>query len=115
MAPENMPNNWNGTNCWQVVKGSYEDLGKEEQKKVGSATSKEEVNEADVIVNICAANKNEQDAWMNAIRDFHNCEIKTMVEKVEKNDDSMRKFIDEDEFIEQERQEKDEEEIEEID
>jgi len=30
MAPENMPNNWNGTNCWQVVKGSYEDLGKEE-------------------------------------------------------------------------------------
>lgn len=100
MAPENIPHNWNATNCWQVVKGDYEDVGKEEQKKIGENTQKNEIKEEDVIVNICASNKNEQDAWMNAIRDFHNCEIKTMVEKPDKSEDGMRKFIDEDEFIE---------------
>lgn len=80
IKPNNVPKKWEAVNCWQVVRGvkKANSEGKEEkEEKVGeNEEGGEEIDEDKIIVDLCASDHSEMEGWMNAIRDFHNCEIK---------------------------------------
>lgn len=84
IEPNNVPKKWESINCWQVVRGvkkanidggNKED--KEDKEKLGeNEEGGEEIDNDKIIVDLCAGDHSEMEGWMNAIRDFHNCDIK---------------------------------------
>lgn len=49
---------------------------KPEKEKIGEPTEGgEELDDSKIIVDLCAADHHEMEGWMNAIKDFHNCDI----------------------------------------
>lgn len=82
-----------------------------EKEKVGdNEEGGDELDDSKIIVDLCAADHNEMEQWMNAIKDFHNCDI---VEGPEQKVINILKppSITQDEIIESERAAKDEEDI----
>lgn len=104
----NVPQKWQGTHCWEIIKGSKEDS----KEKMKEDEKKDDEAESDVIVSICASGDFERDMWMQSIRDFHNCEVKEGPPEKTDSANSMKAQMDQDIVIEKEREAKDQEEIE---
>lgn len=64
-----------------------------------------------MLTSLCAADDLEMNRWMNAIKDFHNCEVKEGPNQQPAIVNQMKKQMDEDVIIEKERDAKDQEEI----
>lgn len=110
LKPSNQPLDWEGTHCWQVIKGT-------QQKKIGEASkkdSKEEKENENVMASFCAVDDTEMNKWMNAIQNFHNCDVKVGPVGA-KGSNKLTVTMDRDIVIEQERDAKDQEEIKKLD
>lgn len=122
IKPNNVPKKWEAVNCWQVVRGvakMKDPSGKDkdgkdkkgEKEKVGdNEEGGEELDDSKIIVDLCAADHREMEQWMNAIKDFHNCDI------IEGPTQKLLTILKppsttQDEIIESERAAKDEEDI----
>lgn len=54
-----------------------EDKEKKKEEKVGETEEGgDEIENDKIIVDLCASDHSEMEGWMNAIKDFHNCDIK---------------------------------------
>lgn len=124
IKPNNVPKKWEAVNCWQVVRGvkkanseGGEDKDKEQEKeeKLGDNEEGGDELEADkIMVDLCASDHGEMEGWMNAIKDFHNCDIKEgQAQKLTATTDPNNNT--QDEIIEMEREAKDQEDIVQID
>ena len=112
LKKSNVPLNWNSTHCWQVLKGE----GQEDKYKGNLDSSSQnnlELPTVDVITSLCASDEYEMKSWMEAIDQFHNCEVKA-VEIKKTSTDYIQKIKDEDEEVEQEKTNADDEQILEI-
>lgn len=123
IKPNNVPKKWEAVNCWQVVRGvakmkdasGKDGKKKGEKEKVGdNEEGGEELDDSKIIVDLCAASHAEMEQWMNAIKDFHNCDI---VEGPSQKVINILKppSTTQDEIIEVEREAKDQEDIVQID
>ena len=82
--------------------------GEEEDKKLEDSSNEMEItNNNLLLVDLCASNLIEMQQWMNAIRDFHNCDVKEDDDENTPKPDPEKKEI----MVEVEREQKDEEEI----
>lgn len=107
----NQPLDWEGTHCWQILKGGAS------QKKIGDASkkdSKEEKENENVLASLCASDDGERDKWMGAIKDFHNCGVKEGP-VASKTNFKLSSAMDKDVIVESERDAKDQEEIKKLD
>jgi hypothetical protein len=66
------------------------------------------------MASLCAADDSERDKWMNAIRDFHNCDVKEGPPLTKQNN-KLTVSMDRDIIVEKERDARDQEEIKKLD
>lgn len=65
---------WDSTFCWQVIKANTDQKEKITIKDPAAV----ELNTLNVLVTLCASDDKERQAWMNAIDNFHTCEVKVI-------------------------------------
>lgn len=58
--PDNVPEKWKGTHCWQVIRGDL----KTSKDKMKEDTKDDNQDPANVIVSVCASDDWERDKWM---------------------------------------------------
>lgn len=73
-----------------------------------------ELNTANVLVTLCASDDKERQAWMNAIDNFHTCEVKVITTVANQSTNFVKNIKDEDEEVEEQRNNADDEQIDEI-
>ncbi len=103
----NVPTKWQGTHCWELIRGTKQDS----KEKMKDDEKNDDEKESDIIASICASGDFERDMWMQSIRDFHNCEVKEGPATATPTASGMQTTMDQDIVIEKEREAKDNEEI----